>query len=147
MGSGGSPSLEVSMANRFLQQFSYFFERNVVTIFAKALIGASGAVTSFKGGGLASVVKESTAGQYLITLSDKYNQLLKVEGAVVHATISGVAAVQVLENPASIQADFLADKTFKIQCVDYTGAAVNPPSGAQIELEIKVRNSTSGPFD
>jgi len=135
------------MANRFLQQFSYFFERNVVTIFAKAVIGAAGAVTSFKGGGLSSVVKEATAGQYSITLSDKYNQLLKAEGSVVHATISGVAAVQVLENPALIQAEFLADKTFKIQCVDYAGAAVNPPAGAQICIEIKVRNSTSGPFD
>lgn len=135
------------MANRYLQQFAFWFERNVVTIFAKALIGAAGAVTSYKGGGLASITKETTAGQYTVALSDRYNQLLKVEGSVVHATISGVAAVQVLEDPATIQADFLADKSFKIQCVDYTGAAVNPPAGSQIEIKIEVRNSTSGPFD
>lgn len=135
------------MANRYLFQFAYWFERNVVTIFAKAVIGAAGAVASIAGGGLASVTKEVADGQYSITLSDKYNQLLKVEGSVVHATISGVAAVQVLENPATIQADFLADKTFKIQCVDYAGVAVNPPAGSQISLKIEVRNSSVGPFD
>ena len=135
------------MANRYLQQFAFWFERNVVTIFAKALIGAAGAVTSYKGGGLASITKEVADGQYTVALSDRYNQLLKVEGSVVHATISGVAAVQVLEDPAAIQADFLADKSFKIQCVDYAGVAVNPPAGSQIEIKIEVRNSTSGPFD
>lgn len=135
------------MANRYLQQFAFWFERNVVTIFAKALIGAAGAVTSYKGGGLASITKEATDGQYTVALSDRYNQLLKVEGSVVHATISGVAAVQVLEDPTAIQADFLADKSFKIQCVDYAGVAVNPPAGSQIEIKIEVRNSTSGPFD
>ena len=67
------------MANRWLQQFSYFFERNVVTIFAKANIGAAGAVSSIKCGGLASVTKEVTDGQYSIALSDKYNQLLKAK--------------------------------------------------------------------
>lgn len=135
------------MANRYLQQFAYWFERNVVTIFAKANIDASGAVSSYKGGGLASVVKETTDGQYSVTLSDKYNQLLKADMAVISAAISGVAAVQVLEDPATLQADFLADNTFKIQCVDDAGLAVNPPSGSQIVFEIKVRNSTIGPFD
>lgn len=136
------------MANRFLEQFAFFFEKFVVTIFARVAIGAAGAVSgSAIGGGISSIAKQATAGQYLVTLSDKYYKLLHARGTVINATISGVASVQILQDPATLQSGFSTTPAFLIQCVDYAGAAVNPPSGSQIYLEIKVRNSSIGKFN
>ena len=40
-----------------------------------------------------------------------------------------------------------ADKTFKIQCLDFAGAAVNPTSGCQLKIKVTLRNSSYGPAD
>lgn len=125
------------------------YERDCILVFGNASIGASGAVvaSSLKGGGMVSLVKESTAGQYTLEIRKPNARLLSAEASVMHASISGVAAVQVLENPANVQADFKADGKLVFQCIDYAGAAVNPPSGSSIRFELKVRHTSSGPFD
>jgi hypothetical protein len=137
------------MANRFLNQFQYTYEKDTVTIYGEFTVGASGAVTAgtVKGGGLEGVVKEATAGQYSITLSDYFQRILFVDALNVDDAVSAWASVAVLEDPSALQADFKADKTFKIQLQDYAAAAVNPTSGAQIKLKITLRNTTVGPYD
>lgn len=137
------------MANKYFSQFQYTYEKDTVTLYGQFNVGASGAVTAgtVKGGGLSAVVKESTAGQYSITLSDFFQRLLYVEAINVDDAVSAWGSVAILEDPSALQTDFKADKTFKIQLQDYAGAAVNPTSGAQIRLKITCRNTTVGPYD
>jgi hypothetical protein len=137
------------MANKYFSQFQYTYEKDTVTIYGEFTVGASGAVTAgtVKGGGLESVTKEATAGQYSITLSDFYQRLLYVEAVNVDNANSAWASVCVLEDAAVLQSEFKADKTFKIQFQDYAAAAVNPTATAQIKLKITCRNTTVGPYD
>lgn len=123
------------------------YEADTVKIYGSIIVGASGAVTSFSGGGISGVVKETAAGQYSITLKDTLNRLLFVSGLVVQGAISTVAQMQVLEAPSSLQTDVKADRTFKVQLVDETLTAVDLASGAELKLEITVRRTTVGPYD
>ena len=109
-------------------------ERNVVTLYAALTVGASGAVSSEVG--QLSFVKEATAGQYSVTSDKSFYRILALSSKSVHSSISTVCAVHILETATSLQSDFRADKTFKIQCVDYAGAAVNPASGEVLLLEL-----------
>lgn len=130
------------MAQKTYQQFQYTAERATVQLFGTVAIGAAGAVSAVKGYGIASVVKEATAGQYSIVLSDKFARCLCVTAQVVHDSISGVAVVQVLEIPANLQGAVAAATGFKIQCIDAAGAAVNPEEDAQIFVQVHVVNSS-----
>lgn len=141
------------MANRYLKQFQYTLEQDSVTLFAQVVIGSSGAVTSYKGGGIASVVKEATAGQYTVTLTDKWSKLLFVESQKVQSSISQIEQIQVLETAAGLQSEIQGATGFKLQCLaatsssDPTLIAANPDSGCQLLLKITVRNSSVGRFD
>lgn len=123
------------------------YEKEVGDIYCMVVIGASGAVSSVSGGGLLSVTKETTAGQYSIALAAGYQKLLDLSCKVVDDAVTSVAAVQVLEDPAALQADFKADSTVKIQCLDFAGAAVNPASGAALMIKLSVRFNPSSVFD
>lgn len=131
----------------YLYKNSMSYEADTVKIYGSIVVGAAGAVASFAGGGISGVVKEATAGQYSITLADRLNRLLFVSGMVVQGAISTVAHLQVLEAPASLQADVKADGTFKIQLVDAGLLAVDLASGAELKLEITVRRTSVGIYD
>lgn len=135
------------MGNRYLNQFQYTLEKDTVALYGSAVIGASGAVGTVKGGGIASVVKEATAGQYTITLEDKWSRFLGFIAGTTGAAISPVAYIQVLMAPATLQATVTGSKTILIQCIDYAGAAVNPTSGHVLSFKITMRKSSVGPFD
>jgi hypothetical protein len=135
------------MGNRYLNQFQYTLEKDTVTLFGSAVIGASGAVGTVKGGGIASVVKEATAGQYTITLEDSWSRFLGFTAGTTGAAISPVANIQVLMAPATLQATVQSTKAILIQCIDYAGAAVNPTSGHVLSFRITMRKSSVGPFD
>lgn len=135
------------MANRYLNQFQYTFEADTVTIFGSAVIGGSGAVGSVKGGGIASVTKESTAGQYTIQLSDRYSRFLSFIAGTTLGTVSAIARVQVLMAPATLQATVKSTGQILVQCLDYAGAAANPESGSVLSFRITMRNSSVGPND
>lgn len=131
----------------YLYKNSMSYEADTVKIYGSIVVGASGAVASFAGGGISGVVKETAAGQYSITLADRLNRLLFVSGMVVQDAISTVASLQVLEDPADLQTDVKADGTFAIQLVDETLTAVNLASGAELKLEITVRRTSVGIYD
>lgn len=141
------------MANRYFEQFTYSLEKQTVRLFGTINIGAAGAVASFKGGGIGGVVKETAAGTYSITLSDKYNRLLAVHATIVDNDISQITRIQVQEDPASVQSAFVGDNTFQIVCLAPTNAstttliAANPADGAQIMFEVVVRNTEVGRYD
>lgn len=138
------------MSNRWYKQFQYTLEQDTVTLFGNAVIsGSTGsvAVSDTFGGGIASVTKESTAGQYTVKLTDSFSRLLAADARVVSASISGVANVQLLASPATLQASFKTSRSLTFQCVDYAGAAVNPPDGALLTLRLVLRRSAVGPWD
>ncbi len=143
------------MANKYLNQFQYTYEKDTVTIYGEFSVGASGAVSAgtIKGGGLSGVVKESAAGLYSITLSDYFQRLLFVEALIVDDAITSNIGHQLLEDPAALQAAFKADKTFQIQFFAATNSstttqiAANLADGAQVKLKIVCRNTTVGPYD
>lgn len=135
------------MSNKRFSQFQLTLEQQVVTLYAQLQVGASGAVASAKGGGIKSIVKETTDGQYTITLEDKYNRLLFVDAKVVHDVPSAVCSVQVLQDATTLQADFVASPSFKIQCLDEAGAAVNLEQDAGLMIKLEVRNSSVGRWD
>jgi len=126
-------------------QFQYTQIADTVTLFLRINIGASGSVSSAGGLGFTSVTKESAAGQYSIKLDSKLNRFIGMRWAIVDDAISQIANIQVFEDPSAIQADMLADQTFKIQCLavesDATPVliAANPASGATLLIEVVMR--------
>lgn len=122
-------------------------ERDVVHLYADVVIGASGAVTSAKGGAIASVTKQATAGQYNVVLDAGFQKLLHVSAQMVGASATGVCSIDVLQSAASVAANLKTGAAITIQCYDYAGAAVNPASGSVIKLKLEVRRTVTGPFD
>ena len=136
------------MANRNLKRPSYSFEQDTVSIYGKFTVGATGAVTAgtVKGGGLSGVVRNG-AGDYTITLSDKYNRFLNFEAWFASASgNSGIARVEPYNStPANFQSGF-AGGAFSVKCLDYAGAAADPASGAIFHFRVVVRNSSIAPY-
>jgi len=125
---------------------SYQYEPNIFHIFVRVVVGASGAVDAAYGGGVLSVVKESTAGQYTITLQDRFQRLLNVTAVNVDNAVSAWASCSVLEDGAVVNSEFAADGAFKIQLQDYAGLAVNATNSAELRLMITVGQGPS-PYD
>lgn len=143
------------MSNRHtLNQFQYTFEKDTVTIFGQFSIGASGAVTAgtVKGGGVLSVTKEATAGQYTIAFKDKYSRFLDFEAFIVDDAISQITKIQPLVDPATLQSGLASTGSLVVQCLavesDATPVliAANPASGALVMFRAVFRNSSVNPF-
>ena len=135
------------MAEHSYSKDTMVLERDVIHLYADVTIGASGAVTTAKGGALLSVTKQATAGQYNVVLDSGFNKLLHVSAQLVGASASGVASVDVLQSAASVLTNLKTGAAITIQCYDYAGAAVNPASGSVIKLKLEVRRTSVGPFD
>lgn len=135
------------MANRYFYKNHYSLEVDIVNLYGLINVGAAGAVSSIKGGGVVSVVKNVTAGNYTITFADKFSHFFGLKAVVISPTINTVANVQILATPATIQADIASTKQVTIQLLDYAGLAVDAPSGASINFEGKFRVSSIGRFD
>ena len=65
------------MANQYFQQFLYSKIKQLVLLQGKFKVGAAGAVSSFAGLGIKSVVKLGADGTYRIRLTDNYVGLLQ----------------------------------------------------------------------
>lgn len=63
------------MANRYMEQFLFGFNRMLTLLQGRVTIGASGATSGLQGSGIYSVAKEAT-GIYRVTLEDNYNRFL-----------------------------------------------------------------------
>lgn len=129
------------MANRRLFQFRYSYDRDMVEIWGSATIGSSGAVSSYSGTGISSIVKESTAGQYTINLVDSFNSLKMVSSLVKNS--SGIPASPIM-GLVSEQVSSLTAPKLVVQFSDVeTPAATNPASGDVIYFHITLKNSST----
>lgn len=128
------------MANRrFRSQFRFGMEAMVVELFANISIGAAGAPTLNQSAskGVESVVRDS-AGQYTITLQDKYNSLLHMNVLQDSGTSAPAAPFVVLEAES-----VSSTKQLTIQCraVD-NSTATNPANGESMLVKITLSNSS-----
>lgn len=129
------------MANRrFRSQFRFGHEAMVVELFMKMDIGAVGAPTlDVKASkGIESVTRLG-AGQYEITLEDRYVKLLHMDDDQRNgATAPAAPMVQVESDTVS------SDKKIVIQYRDVAQAATDPADGEEQRLKLTLSNSTVG---
>ncbi len=137
------------MANRYLKQFSYTFEQDQTTIYGRFVVGATGAVGSgtVKGGGVSGVTRADT-GEYVITLTDKWNCMLEFNAWIVSAAgDSTIAAVECFNaTEANFQSDFRTNGYFSVQCLDFAGVAADPANTSYFYFKVVVRNSSVNPY-
>lgn len=128
---------------------AYAMERDVVSLFYSMVIGAAGAVSSIQGGGVKSITKLVDDGAYEIEFTYDACRLLGSRASIIcdDAAGSGIATIEVNENPLTIQADFLADRKVKIQMRDITGAKANAVAGSVVTFRTDLRRSSEGPWD
>ena len=127
------------MADRNFYQSHQSLEINCVTLWANILIGASGAVTSSSGLGIASVVKEPNPGHYIIKLTDSYNKLMWA-GITVENTNGGSPTISRVH---SSNVSNSANPTVEIQLLDpAAGSNVDATNGDVLLVKIELRNSS-----
>jgi hypothetical protein len=118
-------------------------EVDVCSLFVEINIGAAGAVSSSSGLGIASVTKESAAGQYTIRLTDSYNKLLWASVILLDDTNSDPATAAVEARILSEDVDNASTPNIVIQGIALDdGAAANFASGAKLLVKIELRNSS-----
>lgn len=111
-------------------------------------IGASGAVSSYVGSAIQSVVKESAAGTYTIKFQPQTNfpNLLFASGSAQSASggLSGVSTIEIQNAPnASVVLNTPSQGgQLTVQCLDAAGALVNPASGSAINILMILSNSS-----
>lgn len=131
------------MADRNFYPAHQALEINSVHLYAEINVGASGAVSSSSGLGIASVTKESAAGQYTIRLSDSYNKLLHASIMLLDDTNSDPTSVAIIGRVLSEDVDNASTPNLVIQGVALDdGAAANFASGAKLLVKIELRNSS-----
>ena len=132
--------------NSQLEQFRFSKEKQLVDLYGSAVIGATGAVGTVKGGGIKSVTRTAT-GEYDIELSEPLYRLIAVAVGFVASAGSGIAVVEVKHDPATLQSDFKSTNKVHVVCLDFDGSAADPASGSVMSFHICGRNTVVGPYD
>lgn len=145
------------MANRSMSRWRFSIEKELVDLYLVATIGSSGAVTlkrwngsayvtagSDGWGGIKSITKESTAGQYTVVLQDKYNRLVHFDACFEVPTTGLPAAPVVGEIPGNTDVT-AATPQIQVQCTTAGGgSATNPASGEVMHLHFVLQNTSTG---
>jgi hypothetical protein len=132
------------MANRLFNRNTMTLEKQPVSLFLQAAIGATGAptISALKSLGFKTITR-SSAGKYVLALGgpagvDKYQRLLLLNASLIATTTSTVASVSVaVDNSAG------TTPSITIQCVDFAGAAVDPASGETLLVNAILDDSTA----
>ena len=133
------------MANRFFNQFDKTLEKEVVSLFAHATFGASGAVTldAVNSKGIASMSKTGT-GKYRIVFGtspaslDVYYKFFSAMPLFVNSIAPAAPEMYVTSLHHNIVGDCYIDVQFNVG-----GVATNPASGEQLYLAIQLGNSSA----
>lgn len=120
------------MANRNFNR-RQALEKEVKDLYMKVSIGSSGAPTAVSKYGIASIARNS-AGDYTITLEDKYASLKYFE--VIHLASSAQDL-----NYQIVAEDVLSAKTIRFLCLT-SASATDPASGSTLLIKIEVKNTT-----
>lgn len=110
-------------------------EKEVKGIFADINIGAAGAPTIVKALGIASVVRNS-AGDYTITLNDKYVRFMSFQVS------------QVVSSPQDLKFQIKAQDVVSAKTVEFVCLAVatptDPSNGSKLLIQLELKNSSAG---
>lgn len=130
--------------NSRLFQFQYSYEREIVKIYARIAIGASGAPTIVTTGSSASSVgiisvTRNSAGTYTLVLKDAFMRIMQLHSLfLVNGDPAAPLVNLMLDNTAA------ASKSLKIQCNAVDGTtATDPASGEIMLLEITLKNAST----
>jgi hypothetical protein len=126
------------MASRIFDRNVASLQKAMIILEGSAVIGGTGAVGTVKGSGIKSVARTGT-GAYSITLDDAFNRLLWAGVNFVSATGSGIASVEITNDP---QVAVKAGTAITIQCYDFAGAAADPASASVLSFIAFLRNSS-----
>ncbi len=127
------------MANRYFNQFHFSTIPMYTSLFAKISFAANGAPTLVTTGGFSkgiASVSRSSAGKFVVTMSDTYNYLIGVKGSFVAS--GGAAAPNVCVDSESVA----SAKTVTI-LTQAGGVNTDPASGEVLVLEIELKNSSA----
>lgn len=130
------------MANRQFQQFSFGLEKIPVSLYMKAAIGTSGAITIdvANSKGVKSVVL-GTTGKYTVTLQDPYVKLISLDAVVSNATgISASPTVGIVTSGTNVNT--VTGGTIVVQ-FSAAGSATNMASGDTLLMNFVLGNSTA----
>lgn len=120
------------MANRSFNK-RQALEKEVKDLYAKVNIGSSGAPTIVSAVGITSIVRNS-AGDYTVTLDDKYSSLKFFE--CIH--LSGTAQDLAYQIKAE---DVIGAKTIEFLCLTGT-SATDPASGKVLLIKFELKNTS-----
>jgi len=123
------------MADRTFIQAEGSLEHRIVDNYCSILFGAAGAVTSFDGKGVASVVRDAE-GEYTITFTDRYPGFMGASFSFMD--VSAATGWACLES----QAVDTATPSVSIRTNDEAGAKADPASGSTLYVHCKLKNST-----
>lgn len=130
------------MADRSFHASYRALELEVVHLYAKVNIGATGAPTlvAASSKGIASVARNS-AGEYKVTLSDKYSSLLWGNCGLITTTGSDPTTVGVT---ARMEVDSVTAATPYVQFQFYKadGTAADPANGAVVLIKLELKNTS-----
>lgn len=121
------------MANRNFNRLQAL-EKEVKQLYADVAIGASGAPTLSVGLGIASVVRNS-AGNYTVTLQDKYTRLMSM-----HVSFFSPSAQNLFIQ--LISEDVAGAKTVRFRVMDETSLEIDPAPGDRLLVKVDVKNSS-----
>lgn len=120
------------MANRNFNR-RQALEKEVKDIYAKASVAAAGAPTLTSTIGVASLVRNG-AGDYTLTLQDKYNSLKWADVKVIDDTAQDLTI--------QIHSEDVADaKTVRFLCLE-AGVETDPADGAQLLIKLELKNTS-----
>jgi len=124
----------------FRSQFIYSNAGQLVKLLVKVSIGAAGAPTVVSGTGMGiSSITRSSAGKYVVALSNPYNSLLGMQ------LISKSGASAPASPIVSLAADAVSTQaapTLTFQCYNLSGVATDPASGEVLYIEIDLNRSS-----
>ena len=122
------------MANRNFNRVQAL-EKEVKHLYADVAIGASGAATISFAPGIASVVRQS-AGDYLVTLQDRYYLLKSFAGMVLSTSAQDVTfQLKVISNVNAVT------PTFEFLTL-VGGVATDVANGSHVMLKIELKNTS-----
>ena len=125
------------MANVQLNPAYGNYELAVAEVFGNAVIGATGAVTSISGKGIASVTRTGV-GAYAITLTAAFPKYIESVTRCFGPTATGVSPeAQNVRAPG-----FTFAKTINVQFYSYAGTATDPASGSGLSFRFTLSNSS-----
>lgn len=125
------------MANSMLYQFRYSYERDLVDVYAKITIGATGAPTLTQAKGVSSITRVS-AGLYDVVLKDNFYLFMMAHQSQLFATAPTAPSMYVV----SEQVSNVTTPKIRVQ-FNAAGTPTDPDNGAVVQLHIVCRNAST----